>query len=195
MPSLGGYASGVLILAGLFSVGGRGGDAPKGDFLIEAGKVGSLFVGMRASDIVRLYPRWAINGGFVYGEGIAAPVIEIRLARGQKRPSLSIGLDETTDHRFTIARGIEVFDRRFRTKSGIGPGSMISEVSAAFGDLTIESFEGQTILNSKGMQMSFEIEDDASPYDKDGQFRRIGDIRGRIPVTSVWVYHIPAPPR
>jgi hypothetical protein len=39
------------------------------------------------------------------------------------------------------------------------------------------------------MQMSFEIEDNESLYDKDGQMKRIGDIPGKLPVVSVWVYH------
>jgi hypothetical protein len=190
MASVGVYARGILLFAGLLAA--EPGSIPSHDFLIEAGKVGNLTVGMRASEIVRLYPRWAINGAFAYPEGIAAPVIEIRLARGQKKPSLSIGVEETTDHRFTIVRGIEVLDRRFQTKSGIGLGSTISDLSSAFGDLTIESFEGQTILKSKRMQMSFEIEDNESLYDKDGQMKRIGDIPGKLTVVSIWVYQTSA---
>jgi hypothetical protein len=180
------YAGGVALLVGV--VAARAGSAPSRDFLIEPGKVGNLSVGMRVSAIVKLYPQWAVRGGFVYGEGIASPVIEIRLIRGQKDPSISIALDETTDHRFTIARGIDVLDPRFRTTSGIGPGSTVSNLRTAISDLTIGSLEGNTILNSKVMQMSFEIQDDALLYDEDGQFKLIVDIPGKIPVVSVWVY-------
>ena len=190
MASLGVYARRAVLLAGLLAP--KAGSLPGRDFLIEEGKVGNLSVGMRVSTIVKLYPRWAVQGGFVYSEGIPAPVIEIRLTRGQKEPSLTIGLDETKDRRFTIARGIDVLDRRFRTSSGIGPGSTITSLRTAIRDLTIESFEGHTILNSKTRQMSFEVEDDAPLYDKDGRLKLIGEIPGEIPVASVWVYNVAA---
>jgi len=177
----------IAVLVGLLS--SQAASPPGREFRIEAGRVGNLLVGMRASTVMKLYPSWAIQGAFVYGEGIAAPVLEVRLARDQKKPSLSIGLGETSDHRFTIVRGIDVLDPRFRTATGIGPGSPISDLRAAFRDLSIESFEDHTILNSKAMHMSFEIEYDSSLYEKDGQFKPIGALPADIPVISVWVYN------
>ena len=168
---------------------GSGAGAGTDDFLIQRGKVGRLSVGMLVTDIWKFYPRASIKGGFLYSEGIPGPVIEIRLPSGQKKPSLIVGLDETKDHRNTVVRGIDARDARFKTVMGIGPGSTIRSVRSVVGALTIESFEGGTILHSDELRMSFSLDsDEKGLYDSGGDLKAVAELPGEIQIQSVWVY-------
>lgn len=190
MGNLNRIVGGMLLLAG-FSCGRVGAAVPNGDLLIQRERVGKLSVGMLAADVWKCYPRGEIRGGFVFPEGMAQPVVEIRLSPGQKEPSLVLTLDETRDHRHTVVKTIGVFDQRFRIKSGIGPGSTIARVRGGIEDLTIESFEGVTSLASQKLMMSFVLDlndaADQSLYDSNGEFKPVSALSGEIRIQSVWV--------
>jgi hypothetical protein len=136
--------SGKLALFAAFLAGSAVDATPTDDFRVQRSQVGKLSVGMLVSDVWKFYPRGMIKGGFMYPEGIPIPVIEIRLSRSQKEPSLEVGLAETKDHIHTIAKGINVLDRRFKTATGIGPGSTIALLRRVVHGLTIETFEQDT---------------------------------------------------
>jgi hypothetical protein len=80
-----------------------------------------------------------------------------------------------------------VFDQRFRTRSGIGPESTVGELRTAIRDLRVETIDDHVLLNSKSMQMTFDI-DGSSVYDEEGKLRMIIDFPAATPVISVRVY-------
>lgn len=169
-----------------------GAESPSPDFLIQPGRVGKLSMGMLITDIWKYYPKELIARGFVYPEGIPKPVIEIRILRGQKEPSICVRLDESADKRHTIAGSIQVLDPRFKTAQGVGPGSSLADVRKVIPDLESGSFEGVTAVHSDRFGLSFilavDVTSDYLYESPSGALKSAGKLPGNIRVGSVLVY-------
>jgi hypothetical protein len=143
--------AGAVFLAVLAS-GSLVGQDPDDDRLLDFGRAGKLRVGtsvdrmaiMFGKENLRLVDRWP--------EGMFSPAIEIRLDRSVS-PAFVVQIREwpCAEH---SAWGITVFDRRFRTREGLGVGSTLAEVRRHVRS-DVDEIGGVTFVNDAKRGLSF----------------------------------------
>jgi hypothetical protein len=96
-------------------------------FLLESGKAGSFEVGATADEIYSLAGRDNVRLVPLFKEGMFEPALEVQLTGSSTRPSMVARIREWPCAQFSVW-GLEVRDRRFRTREGIGIGSTLGEL-------------------------------------------------------------------
>jgi hypothetical protein len=165
----------LLVWAGIFSGCGRessppddttapetGSPVPGGDFALAPGRAGGIRLGMLRNEVFEAYRPRQVRETDLRLEGMPSPALEIRLPGGPSdHPSL---IAELTESRASVWR-IRVYDPRFRTAEGIGPGSTLGEIRRVYTIDGIFTGEGNTVARVEKLGMSFVLDPSAVPED------------------------------
>lgn len=132
------------------------------EFELTRGHAGALGVGEPIEDVYRGFGRDRIKLVARFAEGTFTPVLEIALAGSAVVPALVADVREVPCDRFSVW-AIDVHDRRFRTKEGLGIGSSLRDVRRLYSTQILVG-EGHTAAFAKEIGISFAISS-ASPAD------------------------------
>jgi hypothetical protein len=131
-------------------------------FELKRGHAGALEVGEPIEDVYQGFGRDRITLTPRFAEGMFTPVLEIALAGSAVVPALVVDVREVPCARFSVW-AIEVYDRRFRTKEGLGIGSSLRDVRRAYSTQIVVG-EGHTAAFAREIGISFRIST-AAPAD------------------------------
>jgi hypothetical protein len=140
------------------------------DFLLAPGKAGRLEVGMLVDDLFPMFGRANVALVDRNLEGMFSPAMEIRAMRTTDVSLIaSFGEGPCPGHRVS---GIEVRDAKYRTREGIGVGSMLGDLRRRYQKIELGSAEGAYAW-VPAIRMSFKLTDDSR--------------RDSVRVESVWI--------
>ena len=127
-------------------------------FLLEAGKAGSFEIGATVDEIYSLAGRNYVHLVPLFIEGMFEPALEIQLPGSSTNPSIVARIREWPCSQFSIW-SIEVRDRRFRTREGLGIGSTLGELRRHY-RVEMGSMEdgGISAIIPSMMNMSFALD-------------------------------------
>jgi hypothetical protein len=131
-------------------------------FELGRGHAGALEVGEPIEDVYQGFGRDRIKLVARFAEGMFTPALEIALAGSAVVPALAVDIREAPCARFSVW-AIEVYDRRFRTKEGLGIGSSLRDVRRSYSTQILVG-EGHTAAFAKEIGISFGISS-AAPAD------------------------------
>ena len=131
-------------------------------FDLGRGHAGALEVGEPIEDVYQGFGRDRIKLVARFAEGMFTPALEIALAGSAVVPALAVDVREVPCARFSVW-AIEVYDRRFRTKEGLGIGSSLRDVRRSYGTQIVVG-EDKTSALAKEIGISFGISS-AAPAD------------------------------
>lgn len=157
------------------------------DTTLAPGRAGALHVNIPADSVYLLYGRSHIREVDLQLEGTPSPALEITLPGGtEDNPSLVAEIDEDRNVIFRI----QVYDPRFRTKKGIGPGATLQELGKRYRVDEIAQGEGNTVAIVQTLGMSFVLDPSAIPREfyRSGNPKLIpGSTRIVNVLVTVWV--------
>ena len=132
-------------------------------FLLEPGKAGSFELGVTADEVYGLAGRNNVRLVPLFTEGMFEPALEIQLPGSSADPSIIARIREWPCAQFSIW-SIEVRDKRFRTREGIGIGSTLGELRRHYKVETGGSNEGSiSAIIPSMMNMSFVLDAEDAP--------------------------------
>lgn len=124
-------------------------------FHLERGRVGSIELGEPIGAVYERVGRERIRLVARFPEGMFQPVLEITLPGSDVDPALVVEIREAPCPQFSVS-AIDVFDRRFRTKEGLGIGSSLRELRVSY-QTEIASGEGKTYALTGEVGVGFQL--------------------------------------
>lgn len=130
------------------------------DFLLENKKAGKLIIGMKVDDLYKNYSYDMTKVVDLFKEGTFSPAIEIYLNGKMEKPSIvaEIGCFDG----FLIDR-INIYDKKFKTKKGIGVGSKLKDLKKSYKIDWIDYIEGKIFIRIGELDISFVLKIDKIP--------------------------------
>lgn len=99
--------------------------------LLTRGAAGNFEIGMTVEEAYALAGQKNVQLEAFFGIGGFQPRLRIQLAGHQGEPSLIAPIMQSSCHEFILS-GIEVNDARFRTKDGLGVGSLLRDLKRRY---------------------------------------------------------------
>ncbi len=126
-----------------------------GQFELNSGHAGILEVGEPVEDVYQAYGRERVRLTAQFPEGMFAPVLEISDPSSDVDPALVVEVREAPCPKFSVW-AIDVRDRRFRTKEGVGIGSSLRDLRRSY-KIELLSGEGAIYAGAKETGLSFRL--------------------------------------
>jgi hypothetical protein len=154
------------------------------DTTLASGRAGALRMRIPVDSVYVAYGRSRIRETDLQLEGTPSPALEITLPGGtEDNPSLVAEIDENRNVIFRI----QVYDSRFRTDKGIGPGATLQELEKRYRVDEIAQGEGNTVAIVRSLGMSFVLDPSAIPR----EFYRTGNpklIPGSARIVKILIF-------
>lgn len=132
-------------------------------FLLESGKAGPFEVGATVEEIYNLVGRDHVRLVNLFNEGIFTPALAIQAPGSNTEPTIVAHIREWPCAQFSVW-GIEVQDRRFGTREGLGIGSTLGELRRHY-KVKMMRGEGDEIAFAPTMNLSFALDAVDAPTD------------------------------
>jgi hypothetical protein len=133
----------------------RTGQAPSVDFLLSDGRAGAIEIGMSVDEVFQRVGREHVRLVDLFKEGMFSPAIEIDVSGGSVAPAIIADIRESPCPGFSMS-GIDVRDRNFRTREGLGVGSTLGELRR-FYNVELSHAEGESAI-VPALKMSFALD-------------------------------------
>jgi len=131
--------------------------------LLESGKAGPFEVGATVEEIYNLVGRDHVRLVDLFNEGMFTPALAIQAPGSNTEPTIVAHIREWPCAQFSVS-GIEVYDRRFRTREGLGIRSTLGELRRHY-KVKIMRGEGGESAFVQSMNLSFALDAVDAPTD------------------------------
>lgn len=131
------------------------------DFLLSPGQAGPLKLGMTIDALYGRYGRENTRLLDLYPEGLFDPALAVYLKKGRQGQPALVAEIAWKDN-WVVSR-LFVYDRRFKTREGIGAGSTLGELRKAYPVQGIVWIEGDVNVPVPDLKMAFGLDQQKIP--------------------------------
>jgi len=149
---------------------------------IERHRVGPVVIGADAQKVYEAFEgrRELVDLGY---EGMLSPALLLRFVGGTRRDGVVVEL--VPEHSDLTVWRIEIRDPAFRTAKGIGVGSTVGQLRAAYRLGSVLSGEGNVVIRVDELSASFELDQTSPGASGLWQVRDPALVPDSVKITSV----------
>lgn len=129
---------------------------PPGEFVLASGFAGAIGVGHSAESLYQQFGTEAVTAGEAYLGGRIYRVLRVN-EQGSSRPSLTAFVAQLKEGQDKVITAVHVFDKRYKTASGIGVGATLGDLRRAGGISSIE-YADSLYAVAQGSKMRYELD-------------------------------------
>ena len=156
-------------------------------YLLSPGRVGSLRLNMRESELLKVVPAKQMRASTRTLEGIRYPVYELPDHRNPQAPPLLLEMVGDSVEGYRLWR-VRVTDPKYRTAAGIGVGSPYGAARQLYPVSTVERTDAGLVAVSDQVGMSWLLDEKSLPKASRTRAFTPGDIPPATRITEVLLF-------